>query len=53
MLHQVFRVLLLYATGGKTYYESLLSNGLKWANEVINSISEPILSVCGNGNTGA
>ena len=39
MLHQVFRVLLLYATGGQTYYESLWSNGLKWANEVVNYVT--------------
>ena len=37
MLNQVFRCLLLVATGGRIYYEQLWGPGLVHANEVINS----------------
>ena len=41
MLNQVFRVLLLSATGGHTYYESLWGRGLAYANDIINWMPWP------------
>jgi len=41
MLNQLFRILLLCATGGNTYYESLWGRGLCHASEIIDSMPWP------------
>jgi hypothetical protein len=41
MLNQLFRILLLCATGGGTYYEQLWGRGLMYANHIINSMPWP------------
>ena len=41
MLNQLFRVLLLCATGGGVYYEQLWGRGLVYANMIINSMPWP------------
>jgi len=41
MLNQLFRVILLCATGGQTYYESLWGRGLVYASSIIDSMPWP------------
>jgi hypothetical protein len=41
MLHQLFRVLLLCATGGSVYYEQLWGRGLSYASDIIDSMPWP------------
>ena len=41
MLNQLFRTLLLCATGGNTYYEALWGRGLSYASEIIDCMPWP------------